>query len=56
MVPKVEQSIQGGQLKYFYSWANIARDGKSDLSKFVVIGAPGFRSFAINRNGEVYKW
>ena len=56
MVPKFEQSTQGGQLSFFYGFAGVARDGRSDLSRFIAIAVPGSRSFAINRSGQVYKW
>jgi RHS repeat-associated protein len=56
LVPKWEQDIQGGQWGSFLLWAGIARDGFSDESKLIAVAIPGFRSFAINRNGSVYKW
>jgi hypothetical protein len=56
MVSAFEQSRQGGQIGEFFTWANVARDGYSVQSKFLAIAIPGVKSFAINRQGNVYKW
>ena len=56
LVPKWEQDIQGGQWGSFLIWANVARDGVSEESRLIAIAIPGFKSFAINRNGVIYKY
>ncbi|UXI70443.1 RHS repeat-associated core domain-containing protein [Tahibacter amnicola] len=54
LLDRDESSRTGPFIRDFYKYGAIARDGFSPTSRFFAFGAPGAKSFFIDRNGLVH--